>query len=153
MTAPTPPPGGPPLFAEPYYDPRRWLYAGLVALFALLGVSILIAVAVPVIRGEVPAWQISEAPWDWLLGLLGVVIAIWIAVAIVRVVAWGVLGPGYAYRHDRRAWRHYYRHWGGPFDDAVATARERYARGEISRDQLDQIVHDLSRPPAYPPGV
>ena len=40
---------------------------------------------------------------------------------------------------------------GGPrgrgFDPAIMEARRRYARGEITREQFEQIVTDLRRPP------
>ncbi len=153
MAASRAPPTGPQLLSDSDLDPRRWLYAGVVALLALLGVSVLIAVVVPVVRSGIPAGAVSAAPWDWLLGLFAIVIAIWIAIAIFRLIAWGIFGPGYGYRHYRPAGRYYHRHWAGPFDDAVAAARERYARGEISRDQFDQILRDLSRPPGYPPAT
>ena len=37
------------------------------------------------------------------------------------------------------------------FDPAIHAARQRYARGEITREQFQQIVTDLRRPPVPPP--
>jgi uncharacterized membrane protein len=133
-------------------DPRRWLYAGLTALFVLIGVAILVAVAVPASRGQLPSWSTDVAPWNWILGLIGILIAIWIVMWLVRLLLWGAWGTPYYYPHSR----HYYRHYwaGGPFgpDPAVEIARERFARGEITQEQLDQILRQLgSRPGPLPP--
>ena len=125
-------------------EARRWLHAGLAVLLVLIGVAVVIAVAVPVLRGQVPSWQIGAEPWNWLIGLVGVVIAITIALAIVRVIILAAAGPydWPAYRYHRRYWRQY-----GPVPDpALTVARERYARGEITREQYGQIVQDLFRP-------
>ena len=141
----------PPTYSHPDYsvdlgiDPRRWLYAGLTALFVLVGVAVMIGVAVPVLRGQVPSWSLDLAPWNWIVGLIGFLIAIWIIFWVVRFLFWGLSGAPYSHAY----WRHYYRRYGmrepfGP-DPAVEIARERFARGEISQDQLDQILRQLER--------
>ena len=52
-------------------------------------------------------------------------------------------------RYFRPYWRGYYRHYrlggGWGHDPAVETARERYARGEITADQLDEIFRELAK--------
>jgi uncharacterized membrane protein len=127
------------------FDPRRWVYAGLTALFVLIGVAVVIGVAVPALRGQIPSWSTDVAPWNWILALIGFVIAIWIIVWVVRFLFWGLSGAAYVPPY----WRHYYRKYGpgGPFgsDPAVEIARERFARGEISQDQLDQILRQLEK--------
>jgi len=145
MNNPSPPYTRPEPYADAGLDPRRWLFAGLTALFVLIGISVVIAVAVPVLRGQAPSWSTDVAPWNWIVGVIGLIIAVWIVVWIVRIFAWGVWGPSYSPHY----WRHYYRHYyrGGPFgtDPAVEIARERYARGEISQEQLDQILGQLGK--------
>lgn len=143
---------GSPTRIDPYSAPpdrvgeaRRWLFAGLAALFVLIGVAIALSIVVPVLRGEAPSWQVGAEPWNWVLGLVGVFVAVWIIVTVVRLLVFAAGGS-----YDWRAYRHYRRHrfddwWGSP-DSAVALVRERYARGEISREQYDQIVRDLERP-------
>ena len=148
MGGPASPDPRAPLPYDDRVDPRRWLYAGVVALLALVGVAIVLAVAVPLFRGHVPAGSLDTAPWNWVGGLIGLAIAILIVLWIVRMVAWGLGGPPYS----RYYWRHYYRHR-YPFgpDPAVDVARERFARGEITQDQLDQILRRLGREPAAVP--
>jgi len=70
----------------------------------------------------------------WFFGFFLILPLLWLSFFAVRVYFW---------RHRARA--------GGPRgpgtlrDPAVATARARYARGEISREQFDQILTDLGR--------
>ena len=132
----------------PYYhddEPRRWLSAGLTALFVLIGLAIVIAVMAPMMRGAMPMWAINWSPGDWLLQLLVLGVVIWIAVWIFRLIFWSATGMPYGPHryYSHRAYRDYYRPWPMGLDPAVAVARERFARGEITREQLDQIVRDL----------
>lgn len=128
-------------------EARHWLRVGIAVLLVLIGLSIFLAVAVPLYRGEAPAWSLNVAPWDWILGLIGVVIAIWIVVWIVRLVFLALGGSAY-YRPYWRGYYRHYRHWGpyGP-DPAVEVARERYARGEITAEQLEEILRRLDHGP------
>jgi putative membrane protein len=133
---------------DDFADPRRWVYVALSILFVLIGVSILWAVlfsAHPTVDWA-PWMSGNWAAWDWVAGLLLFLLFLWILVWGIRAVVWGLGGNGYR-------WRHYYRRyarWG--LDPAYETARARYARGEISREQFDQISTDLAhRPPGYYP--
>lgn len=137
-------PRSPPGFDE-LFDPRRWLFGGLAALFVLVGVAIVLDVVVSLWRNQLPSWSAGSAPWNWILPLIGVILAIWIVVWVIRFLFWG-LGGGPYYGHY---WRHYYRHYylRGPFapDPAAEIARERFARGEITQEQFDQIMQQLER--------
>lgn len=132
-----------------YDDPRRWLYGALAALFVFLGLGIFLAILIPTLQGATPTFDFTSASWTWVWQLVALVVTIWVIFWVVRLVVWGVAGP-YEARYYRRAWRHY-RDWGLGYDPALATARERYARGEISRDQFDQLAGDLGRAPVPPP--
>jgi len=65
-------------------------------------------------------------------GLLLVFLLLWIGFFVVRMVFWS------------RAWGRRGNAYGRP-DPAVMMARRRYARGEITREQYDQIMTDLER--------
>ena len=127
-------------------DPRRWLLAGVSALLVLVGVAVVISVAIPLFRGATPSWEITSPPWSWVVGLIGLLIAIWMIAWVIRIFAWGLWGPAYGWGNRHRFYHHYYRDWAMGYDPAVVTARERYARGEITREQFDQIVRDLNSP-------
>lgn len=132
-----------------YDDPRRWLFGGLAALFVFLGLGIFLAIVIPVLQGNAPAFNFSVVPWTWIWQLVIAIVTIWAIIWVVRMVIWGVAGP-YESRRYRRAWRHY-RDWGLGYDPALGTARERYARGEITREQFEQLERDLARGFPQPP--
>jgi uncharacterized membrane protein len=62
---------------------------------------------------------------------------------IVRVAFWGTR----ASRYDQG---YYQRGGGGGVNRPAMIARMRYARGEITREQYDQIMQDLERRPPTP---
>ncbi len=67
-------------------------------------------------------------------GLLLVFVLLWIGFFAVRIAFWSTRLRG--------------RGGAGPYghpDPAVMVARRRYARGEITREQYDQIMTDLER--------
>ena len=133
-----------PRFDEPY-DPRRWLFVGLAALSVLIGMAIVLDVAVSLWRNRAPSWSFGAAPWSWVFGLVGFLIAIWIVVWVFRVLFWGLWGGPFLGHY----WRHHYWHYypRGPFapDPAIEIARERYARGEITPEQFDEIMQQLGK--------
>jgi putative membrane protein len=67
-------------------------------------------------------------------GFFLVFLLVWVSFFIVRVAFW-----------TSRSQAGYYRRRGRFHDPAVMTARQRYARGEITREQYDQIMTDLDR--------
>ncbi len=126
------------------YDPMRsrrpehsWFIPALVA--GLVGIFIVVFVLWILFGGWGPPGTVSLGPWG---GLLLVLFVLWAAFFVVRVVllsrrvrgGWQGPGPG------RR-------------DPAVMIARARFARGEITREQFDQIMSELERrrePPSGP---
>ncbi len=125
-------------------DPRNWILASVAVLLALVGAAVVLAVVVPIAQGHLPSWAVENAPWNGLIRLIGVVLAVWIVVWLIRLVVWGTIGGPYYRRYGGRYYARYGRSPWGP-DPAVTVARERYARGEITREQLDQILSDLGR--------
>ncbi len=147
-------PASPPPYPSSYDDRMRrpwWIFPILGLLVFLIIFSVLMAVLVAVVQGTTPTWWTNQFPWEWVIGLVVVVVAIALVMTFVRLVVWGVVGPS----TSRRFWRHYYRHYysGGPygFDPAVAVARDRLARGEITPAQYNEILRSLGVPPG-PPG-
>lgn len=69
-------------------------------------------------------------------GVLGVLLLLWAAWLAIRIAFWT----------SRAARGGYGGRGGAGRDPALFIARRRYARGEISREQYDQIVSDLQRP-------
>jgi uncharacterized membrane protein len=136
MTLPVGYPGG----AGPARPRRRvrvWLFAGIGAAIVVVGVLIVVLSLDPKLFG-------LRNPFGFPFGggFLGAFLVLWGGLLLVRVSFWA------ARRADYR---------GGPpgrrFDPAMMAARQRYARGEISRDQFEQIVRDLHQPPGTPPAA
>lgn len=103
---------------------------------ALVGIVLLLFSTDPAVLG----WHRSTAFLPLGGGFLGVLLIVWAVFLAVRIAWWTSRlargGPGGA--------------WGGRHDPALFIARRRYARGEITREQYDQIVSDLRRPPGPP---
>ncbi len=76
-------------------------------------------------------------PW-W--GFFGIIFLLWILFFAIRVAFWTTRGSGGGFRRGPD----------GPRHSAWAIARQRYARGEITREQYLQIVNDLQHPPGAP---
>ncbi|MFI5417553.1 MAG: hypothetical protein ACHQ2Y_01460 [Candidatus Lutacidiplasmatales archaeon] len=117
---------------EPWAEPRphRWLFGGLAVMFVLIGVAILLSVASHgwTMMGD-GGHPFFIFPFGLLWGLFWLLVLFWLISWAFRWAFWGGYG-----RHYRRANR---------FDPAYGIARERYARGEITREQFDQIARDL----------
>jgi len=82
------------------------------------------------------------------LGFLNFIGTILFIVFLFWVFRWFVFGRGWRGRHWGRGWRGM-KYAGGPWsggsDDAVETARERYARGEITKEQYEAIKAGLEK--------
>lgn len=134
MAASPPYPGPPGTYGPPY--PRRqglrWVFVGIGATVVAIGGALLVVSLYPRAFGLRYG---SVFPFGG--GFLGVFLILWGVLILVRV----------AVRANRRRMYGGGRRAGMWFDPAIMEARRRYARGEITRDQLDQIVSDLRRPP------
>lgn len=94
-------------------------------MFALIGVGALLAILYPRSFSGAGFWPFGYFWFPWGFFFLFFVFFWW-----VRRWGWG---RGY---YGRRSWRN-------ENDPAHSIARERYARGEITKEQYDKIVRDL----------
>jgi uncharacterized membrane protein len=132
----------------PYYHPggmdgprrriRRWVLA-ISATFVVAATVLLLVVIDPRLFG------LPAGPYPYRYGAFGGVLFVLLILLVVffiaRVLFWttrmgryGGRGPGGMYGPERPA----------------MIARMRYARGEITREQFQQIMEDLGRRPGPP---
>jgi len=119
---------------------------GLVVLFVvLIGIALATAVLVPLAQGQSVSWSNLVSSYDWLVAVFIIILVI----ALTLYATHQTLGYPEGRRERRRRRRGFDERTGsapGP-DSAVTTARERYARGEISSAQLGLILRELGETP------
>jgi uncharacterized membrane protein len=121
----------------PGNPPRRrgsWLFFA-IALGFMAVVVILVLLAVTGYLGPVG----GRGPFGVWGGFLLLFLLLWVGFFVVRVLFWTRRVRGYGSGYQRP-------------DPAVMIARRRYARGEITREQYEQIMTNLGhgRPPMPP---
>jgi uncharacterized membrane protein len=116
---------------------RGWII-GAVVLAAVAIIGVLLLLYLDGVFGPSP---VGGRPYYGVFGgFFLLVIVVWLAFFLLRISFWSARtqgryrGGGYGGYGPRR----------GP-DPAVVIARQRYARGEITREQFDQIMTDLGR--------
>ena len=121
----------------------------LVLIIVLIVVAVASAVLVPLAQGQSVSWSNLVNSYDWLIAS--------IIIILVIVLALYASHKTLGFPEDRRERRRHRRGHdettgsaSGP-DAAVAIARERYARGEISSDQMEKMLRELERGPGGTP--
>jgi putative membrane protein len=110
--------------------PMRWALIGFGALILVIGSLLFVA---SFLRFGLFYRYSYGMPMMGLggfgLGLIGVVFLCILVSMAIRFAVWGSMGHRSGYR------------WNGA--DAEEILRQRYARGEITKEQFDQMLHDL----------
>jgi uncharacterized membrane protein len=125
-------------------------YGVAILIVVLIGVAAATAVLVPLAQGQSPSWSTLLGSYDWLVAAVIIVLVI----ALLLYVSHQALGYPEDRRERRRRRHGRYQETAettGP-DPAVAIARARYARGEISSEQLNQLLNQLGQNPSRPIG-
>lgn len=135
--APPPPPGP---YAAPYGRP--WGYGPPVRRYHPAGWILPIAVLVALVTVGIVAWVVvggpvraGGTPIFWPFFPFGIFLLLFVVLFAVRAAMWGRGGPrGYGWGPGRG--------WGGP-GSARQILRMRYARGEITSEQFQQMDREL----------
>ena len=110
----------------------RWMWVGLGAMFVLIGVAAVLGALYPGSSSSpsTPSTVYSDF-FHCIWGFVGLFFAI--------MFLWWIFGGG-----GPMGWRRYrYRRFG--YGDEYQILRERNARGEITREQFDQMTRDLDQ--------
>ncbi len=125
-----------------YNQPRRhigrWIALGFLALFAVF-----VGAMVYFMFTYGPTYMTAGGYYFFPFGFLGIFFLFFLLFGILRFAFWGP-----------RWWGGYYRHSGygysGRENEAYHILRERYARGEITKDQYEAMMRDLYAQPQQP---
>ena len=108
---------------------RQWFAAGLLAILALFGLA---AVIQAISRSQNPSASPPLFGFSWVWGFFGFFIFIWL-------IGW-MFGFPWWYRrgiYDRR--------WPWEREEPVEILRVRYAKGELTKEQFEEMRRDLER--------
>jgi putative membrane protein len=133
----------------PYYRPpaltdrpgparHRWLVIGLAVAFIAVAALVLLLLFSSTFGSGSPSYPYHLGPFGGLFFIFFILVVLFF---IVRVAFWSARAGRYRARYGGGG-------AGGYLPNRPAeVARMRYARGEITREQYQQILDDLRRPP------
>lgn len=104
---------------------KNWVWSGLAVMFILIGVAAIIGV----LSGNRDL--LPGGIWNWVWNLIGLLIFLWFLLFLFRVFVRPL-----RYRKFNDFWGH---------EDSSEIIRRRYARGEITKEEYEQMMNDLSR--------
>ena len=111
-----------------YYRHRRLIGWGIAGLLLLIGVAVLVGAIIRAAIGPMPGFGgFFFVPFGFFFFLF----FLFFVFGWFRWWGWG-------------GWRGYPMTW-GYHDSAAEILRRRYARGEISKDQFDQMMRDIEQ--------
>ena len=108
---------------------RRIVGWGIIGLIAVIGVSIALSLYLASWRTGGLSYSFFPFHFGWVGGIFLIFIVFWIA----RRFFWPWRGGGggyYSHPHQQRP-------------DAISIVKERYAKGEITKEEFEQILRDL----------
>ncbi|MEM3191099.1 MAG: SHOCT domain-containing protein [Candidatus Parvarchaeota archaeon] len=119
-------------------DPRRMFWYGLTVLFILIGIAVVVGAIFYqhnfyyTFTGWIAlVWNIVGV----LIGLFFLFLFIWVILWFARSVRWISRFPRFTGQD-----------WGWwDCDGAMEILRERYAKGEITKEQFERMMEDLKR--------
>jgi putative membrane protein len=115
---------------DEWRNTRRILAYGFTALLVLVGTAIVLGVYFRL------ANPTTTAPYPYFrFGFVWAIFGLFFLFWILRWIFWPWRSRYWYGGHG------YHRHWHD--DDAVSTLRYRYAKGEITKEQFDQMMQDL----------
>ncbi|HYM39129.1 MAG TPA: SHOCT domain-containing protein [Thermoplasmata archaeon] len=129
------------MYDERRWHPGHWIRLGFLVIFAVFVVAMIyyMFTYAPGVAGTGPFVYWFPFGWIWIF------FGFFLFFGLLRFAFWG---PRWGY----------YRHYGygyGRENEAYHILRERYARGEITKDQYDAMMRDLyqqaQNPPPNPP--
>jgi uncharacterized membrane protein len=123
---------------------RQRIYRGFTFILVLVALAVVISVVFPLLNGQVPNWSTVVSSWIWVPEVLIIIAVIGVIVWMSRTLRGGPEAPD-SYWHARRYYRRHEMQSSSSPDSAVEIARQRFARGEITEDQLDRILGHLGR--------
>lgn len=103
---------------------RKLISWGIVGLILLVGVSIVVSVILFVHHSNDTAYPYFPFHFAWFGGIFLIFVIFW----MVRWLFWPWRSP-YWHRHD----------------NAASILRERYAKGEITKEQFEQMMQHLKQ--------
>ena len=112
---------------------QTWLWVGVGVAIIVVGIFAFLAGLYSTGTGAPPTTYYPFFPmgFGWIGGLFSLFFFFWVLSWFFRPWGWGW---GYRRRYGR--WR---------YDDAERILRERYARGEITKEQFEQMTRDLEQ--------
>ncbi|HZW55688.1 MAG TPA: SHOCT domain-containing protein [Nitrososphaerales archaeon] len=116
-----------------FFRPFRWIWIAIGALFLLIGVVALLSLIFgPSIFG-------ATFPRPYLFFFPFPFFGFWSFLFVIFIIFLGVRWLFFPWRRRYYGGGYYYPR----YDPALQTLRERYARGEITKEQFEQMLRDL----------